>query len=237
MKPWLKKAAVACLILTFTATCEEDDNDAETAMAGPLATALANSFLTLSGFYIFQGEVDTDKTPSCGSVKAATTTTTSTTDSSSSSSSSGSSTDTATRHSVDAFYYLKLKNFALNVATVTLRYEYNENTESYSLTPTSSTQTCLTTDGVNCNGTDSSIHSSCDTVDNVKCGGTYTYIFTGQDPAVFTFQARSGTFNWANGFTLDDNKEKVSFARLSLNMISSDGSIMRGTINCLSQEQ
>jgi len=224
------------LALLFSLHCEEsDENDADTVMAGPLASALGASFLVSGGTYYFTGEVDTDRTPSCGTAKAASGTTT--TDTTSSSSSSSSSTSTATRHNIDSFYYLKLKQFALNVATLSMRYEYNENKESFTLTPVTGGQTCLTTDGVSCNGTDSTIHASCETVDNVKCGGTYAFIFSGLDPAIFTFQANSGTFDWSDGFGLDDNKEAVSYARLQLNMSATDGTVLRGTINCYSQEQ
>lgn len=229
--------AVLALPLFFSG-CENDEDAAELQMLGALADA---TNLPIAGYFFFQGTVDLDRTASCGSASPSGSSSSGSTESGSGSSSgsgSGSTTNTS-KYDISSFWYFKTGEgtFSYNTGTMTLRFIYNENKQSYTLNPVdSASSTCFTADGINCNGSSDNGNPTCVTVDNVKCGGEQAFIYTNEDPE-FTFQANNGTLEYDRGFNLDDTNENVSLAKIDFSMVASDGTIFQGNANCLSQEQ
>lgn len=196
------------------AGCETPDNAGDGVLAGPAAASLGN-------YYEWrQTDIDTDITPSCGSASTASTTTS---DSSGSSSSSSSSSDS---DSYNISTYLQFKNSE----TLLIRWVYDRRRTTFTLSPeTSNSQTCFTTDFVNCNGT--SENPTCETTDGLKCGGTKAFIWTSILPPL-AFQARTGSIDYTGGLTLNANKDEVAFMDLEFNMLSLDNSSFRGKLTC-----
>ena len=181
----------------------------------------------------FFGEVDTELTTNCGTASAVTGSTSSSSNSSDSSSDSGDSSSDSDENAITAFYTFKwdlpdpFPKF--NNATMLLKFVHNKNRDSFGLAPTSTAvQTCPTLDFINCNGT-SGTNPECETIDNLTCGGNQAFIFTSALPAI-TFEAETGTINWKDGFTISSNN--VTEAKLEFSMLSEDGTIFKGDINC-----
>lgn len=121
-----------------------------------------------------------------------------------------------------------------------LKYVYSSTKNEFTLSPlTTSTQTCRTTDFINCN-TAADVGGTCETSDGIKCGGTQAFIFAGTLPgypsSVF-FQAKTGTINWQDGYALSADNSLVQYAALRFTMIASDGSIFTGKATCVSDAQ
>ncbi len=218
----------------------ESEDEAAMSMLGPLAD---QTKLAIAGYFYFEGNVDLERTTSCGTAavpsSSTTTTDTGSTSSSSSSSSSSSETSDPTKFNIDSFWYFQsgTGSYKWNSGTMVLRFLFNENKESFTLNPvTSNASTCFTADGINCNGSSDNGNPECTTLDNVKCGGEQTFIYTNEDPE-FSFQANSGTIDYQRGFNLDDNNEAVALAKIDFSMLATDGTIFQGKANCRSQEQ
>ena len=230
---------VALCAVTALAACDNSDDEAEATMIGPLADSANLSALAGLNIFYFIGTVDLERTSSCGSASPASTTSSSTDSSDSSSSSSSSSSTSSTKFDIDSFWYFQTGEgtFSWDTGTLTMRFEYNQNKESFTLNPVdASASTCFTADGINCNGSSDNGNPECVTLDNVKCGGEQTFIYTNEDPE-FTFQANSGTIEYNRGFNLDDSNEAVSIAKIDFSMIAEDGTIFQGKADCRSQEQ
>ena len=114
-----------------------------------------------------------------------------------------------------------------------LKYQYFTSRQSFSLSPTNSTiQTCNTTDFVSC---DTGGTFTCETEDQQKCGGTRTFIFI-DSISGFRYQARTGTINWEEAFSLNEGNTAVSIATLRIEMVSSTGVAFQGRVRCVSDE-
>lgn len=205
------------ILAATLAGCETPDNAADGVLIGPAAASLGN-------YYEWrQTDINTDITPSCGAASTAATTSTGGSSGSSGSSSSSSSADSDV---YNISTYLQFKNNE----TLLIRWVYDRRRTSFTLSPeTSNSQTCFTTDFVNCNGT--SANPTCETTDGLKCGGTKAFIWTSLLPPL-AFQARTGSIDYTGGLTLNANKDEVAFMDLEFNMLSLDNSSFRGKLTC-----
>ena len=223
-------SGVALLALLALGSCNKDET-IESQFLGPIDGVI--------GLNTFYGEVDNTLTTSCGTATAATSSGSST--STGDSGSSGGSSSTPTSYKIVSYYTFNndLSGFTLPyTGNLLLKYTYYTDRDTFSMAPTSSsTTTCTTSDNINCDSTGS---FTCETADNITCGGTEAFIFTRSfnvQQSAYTFTATTGTLDWSKGYNLNDGKSAVSSANLKFSMISSDGSVFIGEVNCVSTQQ
>ena len=207
------------LILALIFDCKSSSDEASGLLVGPAA-------LSIGGIYSFYGKsVDKTYTTSCGTAGTAfaTTSSSSTSTAATTTSSSSSKKTEQTSYGIQSYYVFS------NGETMSLKYDYYTTRDTFSFTPlNAATTSCNTDDLTTCNSTG---RFTCTTSDNLNCGGTYAFLFRNTIPAL-AFQGLSGSVSWKKGFSLNSSNNAVNNVVLTYNMISADGSVFKGTVEC-----
>lgn len=205
------------LILTLAFLgCSQKEDQADGLLIGPAASSVG-------GAYYFSGYVDRTYTTSCGSAGQAIAQTT-TSGTTTTPATTGTTKEKAqTAFGIQSYYIFK------NGETLSLKYDYYTNKDNFTFSPLNATSTTCTTDDLK---TCSSVgRFTCTTSDNINCGGTYTFIFTSTSPVALGFQGVRGPLTWKE-FALNADQNAINKAILQFDMIGSDGSIFKGTVEC-----
>ena len=239
LKVWFL-CAILCL---FSLNCSEETERGSGLLLGPAAGIDLCGGAPACYNYLFIGEVDNERTPSCGSVSAG----------SSEESSSSSPTSTARGEgdgpfTITSFYRFKnvignLEYTDLNMS-MALKYSYSPREESFSLSPLF---TCQTFDYVTCDAsgpyTCGAILASNTTTPTYRCDTNYIFDFNYKIPHFLTdqtedvtihFRGLRGTIRWGDGeITLNSENTLVTRAEIKFDMIGSDQqSIFQGEVTC-----
>ncbi|MCE9596960.1 MAG: hypothetical protein K8S54_03245 [Spirochaetia bacterium] len=206
---------ISLMILAALLSCGNKEDQADGLLIGPAASSVG-------GAYYFNGYVDRTYTTSCGSAGAAIAQTTSTTTTTTPTTGTTKEKEQTT-YGIQSYYIFK------NGETLSLKYDYYKNKDNFTFSPLNATSTTCSTDDLK---TCSSVgRFTCTTSDNINCGGTYTFIFTSTSPVALGFQGVRGPLKWKT-FTLNAEGNAVNSATLQFDMIGSDGSIFKGTVEC-----
>lgn len=199
-------------------SCGNKEDQADGLLIGPAAASVG-------GAYYFSGYVDRTYTTSCGTAgQAVAQTITSTT---------SSTPTTTTKEKAQTDFGIQSYYIFKNGETLSLKYDYYNNKDNFTFSPLNATSTTCTTDDLK---TCSSVgRFTCTTSDNINCGGTYTFIFTSTNPVALGFQGVRGPLTWKE-FELNSEQNGVNKAILQFDMIGSDGSIFKGTVECNLQQ-
>ncbi|MBL8019679.1 MAG: hypothetical protein JNM27_08455 [Leptospirales bacterium] len=204
------------ILLALFLGCGQKEDQADGLLIGPAAASVG-------GAYYFNGYVDRTYTTSCGSAGPEIAQTTTSTTSTSTTPSSTTKEKEKTAFGIQSYYIFK------NGETLSLKYDYYTNKDNFTFSPLNATSTTCTTDNLKtCSSTG---RFTCTTSDNINCGGTYTFIFTSTAPVSLGFQGVRGPLTWKE-FALNADQNAVTKAILQFDMIGSDGSVFKGTVEC-----
>lgn len=205
----------AILAVLALQTCKKEKEEAILTLLG-----------TDGGVIYFQGTVNNDISPTCGTASAATTSTGTGTGTGTSTGTSTGSTST----NIESYLAFKVYGYPSD-AFIFTRYTHTAGKTKYTLSPSTTTiSTCRTQDGISCNAAGA---LTCETADQIKCGGTKTFIFS-QASQGLLFQATSGTIDWSQGFALDAVGTTVMRSNLSFNLVDRQGRNLKGDFTCTS---